>query len=639
MADDALRGDLANSTDPAKGAALVGYMPGGIGAIATTIKTKLDNAPVDARDYGFSLSASSNENQQAIYQAVEKAQGDKVIIECPEDFEVVQMSMPDTYDVDLEFRGSGRLHRATGGSLNIPGDFVGVQSVSAITDGTVAINLVTEEVTKIFIANTSEYQVGDIIKIVSDDIDPDARTNYTARRGEFSICVLVEPDGIWVPRTLEDQQYYTDNVRLARMSRRRVKVQGLKIQSSEVNTNSMMIVRGVYKPYVDFEIYDHSGTGLTYHSCVSGIAQVRGTGYGGYQSDGSTNRLGYMFVDGSGKGNTIINPVGTGWRHCVTTLFPSIAENNSSLHLYGASRDLTVWNGRSFGAQNVAWDEHEGARRTRFAYCGAYNSLKGTNSARIAFQLRGRDSQVIGADVDASHEYGVAITTNGRGHHRIIGGNYRASGGIAYYSSLSPGSRPDVTIDGATSIMPNLGPSGFATAPNDNRLTVLNSRFECLNVTHATPRLFQSRDTGHLHISNSEVLVNLAGGHTTSFGLLAGETSKLTGDIRVRSTGANFQSIIRGDSGAAASTDIKVNWLAGGYSIVSDLTNPAMRYEVMDYTQSPPRAYKAVESIPATSADPISNGDISFTRVSNTSLTVKMRGSDGAVRSANLSLS
>jgi hypothetical protein len=51
------------------------------------------------------------------------------------------------------------------------------------------------------------------------------------------------------------------------------------------------------------------------------------------------------------------------------------------------------------------------------------------------------------------------------------------------------------------------------------------------------------------------------------------------------------------------------------------------------------RALFPMDFRPATSGDPISNGDIKFLRTSNTSITIKLRGTDGIVRSANITLS
>ncbi|CAM4231283.1 hypothetical protein [Bordetella muralis] len=51
MADDALRGDLANVSDAAKGAALVGYLSSGQGAIGNTVSDKL-NECVSVLDFG-----------------------------------------------------------------------------------------------------------------------------------------------------------------------------------------------------------------------------------------------------------------------------------------------------------------------------------------------------------------------------------------------------------------------------------------------------------------------------------------------------------------------------------------------------------------------------------------------------------
>lgn len=631
--------DLANATDPDKGAGMVGYQAEGSGAIGLTIKTKSEFAPLDAREYGFALSASSNENQQAIYAALAEAKGKPVVVECPNDFEVFQMSLPDEYDVDLTFRGSGRLHRATGGSINIRGEYKGLQAVSAITDGTASVNMVTEALTKIFIADTSEYQIGDYVKIISDDIDPDARTDYTARRGEHTTVVLVESDGVWVPRTLEDQQYYVTNVRLARLSRRRVDVRGLVIQSSLANTNPLFIVTGLSKVRVLSEVYgNHSGTFVQFNSCVDSYARLAGVGAGGYEDNGITNRLGYMFNDANGQGNTLVGSVGSGWRHFCTTSFSSIAADNSNISLYGAPRDLTVLNGYAHGCQNIPFDEHEGARRTKFVNCKSFGSLKGTNSVRCGFQLRGRDSQVINCDVDQSHEYGVSVPNSGRGRHRITGGTYRVSEQLIY-AGATPMTRPDVFVDGARVITPVLGVSGFATTQNTNRAEFNNCVFEAPTSVVGTPRLFQALDNSQLHFNNCTAHVTLAAGATGSTVVRVGQSAVAMGDIKLYLGGDTISNLISYASPSGAASDLKFSLMAGAYSAVAQPgIDPALRYTAMDYTQSPPREFTGVDDSIMTANDPINNGSLSFTRVSNTVVTMKAKGSDGVTRSVNFTL-
>lgn len=83
--------------------------------------------------------------------------------------------------------------------------------------------------------------------------------------------------------------------------------------------------------------------------------------------------------------------------------------------------------------------------------------------------------------------------------------------------------------------------------------------------------------------------------------------------------------------GAVANTNIMIDSGQG--------TVPAGNWSIYNGSARPSYCGGALTWKPATSATPLANGDLTFEATSNTSITVKLKGSDGVVRSAVLTLS
>lgn len=631
MADDALRGDLANSTDPTKGAALVGYNE------YQNVRETLDNV-INIRSFGFSPAASAATNTTALTQAITHAKGRPIIIESDEDYEMDRLSIQDlTNDVNLHFKGTGYVKKliGSGGVFSTYAPTYGVQNVTAITDTTTSINNVVEEVTRLTVADTGEYSAGDTIKIVSDDLDPTARD--TGRRGEDSIVVKVEPGFIYIPRGLEDQVDYVTNVRVGRYSRVKVTIRGLKVWSNSNNTTQILFLGALVEP--DIELYvegKHAGAGINSSGCTRGRFKVWGDFSSGQDASGSIKYLTYAFVDGDGSYNTLYDSVCRGQRHLVTTAFP-LSEANGSFRRHGATRDLTVINCTSIGGQNVPFDGHEGDRRTRFINCAAFGALQGTNARKAAFQIRGGDAQIINPTVDNTHDCVVAVGSKSYGTHHLIGGTSRCP--ILFQETS--GIAPDIIIDSHNCTLSSLSSLGFLYA-TDIGITLRGGRYTAKSVAAGAARNVLPIPFGcRIHMDGPEFVLTDAGADLRVFNVTNG--GRITGTASIRNDGSTpIDRIFHGDSDAANIADCDLRLLAGTYNSIraSVLYIPSLNYTLRDTAKSPVEtvasqiSYKAS----ASSVDPAYARDMVFRLTNDTTLTIKVRGSDGVVRSVDLPL-
>lgn len=412
--------DLANPSDPAKGAAMVGWKAAGVGAVDQDAAKKLGQI-IDARDYGFSASGSSAGNRDALLRAVTIAQGAPVIVQADTDFPMMTLILAEM-PVDLRFQGAGRWNRPLGEGIHLrSGGYTDIFSITDFARTSVTIDGTTTTATRLTVADNSAYQRGDVVRVVSDDVDLDADAASGAslrRRGESAIvCATGGSNYIYLAGWLEDYNLYLDNPRVGKMSTTPFSIRNLRVNSSLDNTSSILYMNAPYKPHIELDVRDHGSIVVSSNGAYRGNFYLNGSGKG--TSGGS---LGYLFNDISGTQNTLHSPRGQYFRHIQTTNHNTVVANSNSLHLYGATRDHTVLYGVAESAQGVPWDEHPGARRTKWVGCSAMGRIGNTSTAGTAYQCRGRDAQIIDPYTDRSYVATLRVNPYTRGEVTVSGG-------------------------------------------------------------------------------------------------------------------------------------------------------------------------------------------------------------------------
>lgn len=395
----------------------VSYTPEGTGAVTTTVQSKLRDV-VNAKNYGFDVSGTANTNRDAVLAAHAIANGRPVVIDAPTDFAMSALTFSNTA-LNLVFQGTGRVLKTSGTShvLNIANQYTAVQEVSAFNIVSLVIDGSSATVTRLAVADTSAYQRGDVVRVVSDDEDP-AAAKVNRRRGESAVVAEVDVSFIYLAGRLEDFGLYLTNPRVGKISTLPVEIVGLKVLSHFEHTSGLFSLSGLYKPKIEIQVENHGQIAINANGCYHGEWYVSGSGKG--DSSGS---LGYLVNDISGEGNVFVRPFGKFWRHVLTTNHNDVDAGSESIHRFGATRNHTVLYGVAESSQGTPWDEHEGARRSVWVGCSAKSNIWNSRTSNTAFQARGKNARIVNPTVDETYDACLLIGATASGKIVVDGGN------------------------------------------------------------------------------------------------------------------------------------------------------------------------------------------------------------------------
>ncbi|GLS87679.1 hypothetical protein GCM10010873_26530 [Cypionkella aquatica] len=375
---------------------------------------------VNAAMFGFSATfGTAASNAAALTAAITYAAGRKVIIDVPVDWLCASMTTTSQH-VDVEFVGPGRRDSTTTGLWTIGNAYDNIQAVSALTTVNIAIQGVTSRATAMAVANGAAYAVGDVMRIVSDDVDPDCRVGYSARFGEDFVISHISGNTIYATGRLEFFSNYVTNIRVARLPKYKVSVKGLKVKGGRTN-GGLLYVGPHYRPDVEIEYNGAASGPFTAYGCIEGKFSVDGD----FVLTGDYNDLLYGGLDRNGARNT--------WkikarraRHAFTTGYNTVTAGSTDIYEFGPTRDALVIDGFATDCANADWDDHEGARRTRFVRCSSQQTTLGSGGQTKAYQFRGRDTVVQDMLVGAGYDAALVTTPWAKGCNIVRGGETRS---------------------------------------------------------------------------------------------------------------------------------------------------------------------------------------------------------------------
>lgn len=539
-------------------ASLVSYTPAGTGAVTRTVQSKLREF-VNAKDYGFSVAGTATANRDAVLAALAAASGRPVVIDADADFLMSSVNVTDT-PVNIHFQGNGRVSKVTGDAavFVIAHEYTDIQSVTAFSLPTITINGSGGVVTQVAVADSSVYQRGDVVRVVSDDLDT-ASAGGDRRIGESAVVAGTATGFVYLSGRLEDYGAYLTNPRIGRMKKLPVTIRGLRIQSHYGHTNQLLNLRGLHRPVIECEVEDHGQICINASGCYMGEFHVKGSGMG--DSDGS---LGYLVNDVSGEGNVFERPRGKFFRHVLTTNQNEVTAGSDSLYYFGATRRHTVLFGVAESSQGAPWDEHAGARDTLWYGCTAINKIANSSTADAAFQVRGRNTRIVQPSADATFGVGVRVGVESLGVLTVDGGDFKCAPLGTTATSLVLDSiilnNVNASVRTAQSVL-------SFTAPC--RIFVNGGRFGFTALSAASAQLLDVRPNVVWFLDNPEfVFKGSSTAPATAFRVIRTAsgtgTPEVHGRFRVRNRGDVAMDTIVRNENAAARSAIKVLWLQGG---------------------------------------------------------------------------
>ncbi|MET4098103.1 hypothetical protein ABIB37_000340 [Agrococcus sp. UYP10] len=314
----------------------------------------------------------------------------------------------------VRIQGYGATLVATGGAsvISLRGQYDGTLGVTQVREVAQAFASGVTEVTSVLtVYGTPGWRSGDVIKVVSDDSIEGAR-DARNRRGEFA--TVLSSVGSTVTLTARLRDAYAQNVRVARVSRQTIRVEGFEVQTAEGQTGSdaLLSFTRLFDPVVkDVSVMRAAGPAIRFSSCFGYRAEGVDVSYA--QDAAGEGVLGYGVLDNASSYGRIVGGTFRHVRHAYTDDTPTIAANDSDLANYGRTYGTVLVGVHAVGTTSAAFSTHHSSEGVHFEACRATGGVPGGTSA-VAFELRGRRHRVSSCSAVALTN-GVLIRTESAG--------------------------------------------------------------------------------------------------------------------------------------------------------------------------------------------------------------------------------
>lgn len=341
--------------------------------------------------------------------------------------------------------------------FNFVGTYGPTLAVSAITTVTRAENGTPGGDTSVLTLTTPvAWKHGDVVKLVSDDVIPEARPGSggnESRLGEFATVREVTNGGLTVALGGLLRETFATNIRVALTSTKSVDFVGITFKvadpDSTTRTTSLVNVFRMAWPSVkDCRVESATGPAFIFASCYG--YRVRNTEVVFNRNDPANNIYGYGVLDNSSSFGNVENLQVAYVRHAWTDDTNRIPANSSDLTHYGRSYGATI-NGTAQGTALAAWDTHQAGAGHTFLNCLSVNS-----HSAYGVQIRGRNHRVINFKGQALRG-GILVAEE-------------AAGGLTLGAVVS---NPDLRDITGAAIAVSLAPTGHPTAGTRRTTTSL----------------------------------------------------------------------------------------------------------------------------------------------------------------------
>lgn len=287
-------------------------------------------------------------------------------------------------------------------ALRIAGSFESVLNVNSITPTTFDEGT-SEDIAALVIEITPPdvnpsppaWAKGDVVKLVADDVIPGSRptgTSEKCRVGQF--FSVRESSGYTVTLVGNLHDPFTTGIRIAKLVKHSVEVNGLRVESNNINTwtNTAVTVQQLYCPRIQMTFGQQPSVAVGSQSNYQPYFDLV---LDGGNNKPAENQPTYGVLDSASE-NGYFRIMATGLRHCYSDGTLVTEPQGSVLRYYGRPYGHLV-TGVGHGTLASAWDTHSTAMNVTFANCVA-------NDCDNGFALRGMHNTVLNGVVNNCHQ-------------------------------------------------------------------------------------------------------------------------------------------------------------------------------------------------------------------------------------------
>ena|GEM_PF-5203596 len=237
------------------------------------------------------------------------------------------------------------------------------------------------------------FKVGDVVKIVSDDLLEGSR-QATGRSGEYSVIQKIEGELIFLSNRLRDIDKYETNVRVAKHLDKTITIDGINLTSAlgalQLNwAHGLIVVNGGFRPVLkNIHISDANGPGISMVGCYAYLLDnITATNL---TNNPALSQFGYGVTDKGSEYGVATRMHFENVRHGFTNNANNVPAGSNNFWRYGRPAYFTVSDSTAVGTTNAAFDTHEEAYAGQFINCIARGVVKGRSSSGSGFTLRGK---------------------------------------------------------------------------------------------------------------------------------------------------------------------------------------------------------------------------------------------------------
>lgn len=326
------------------------------------------------------------------------------------------LSIPSGRSIRIVGYGATLIHAGTVPLLSASGQYGSPVAVRDLRAEDVTFpSGASAPVSRFTTSSAPAWSAGDVLKIVSDDVIPEARAGSggsQSRLGEFAVVHAV--DGNLTTLAAPLRESYATNIRAAATSEQTLTLEGLTFDTTDEGvTNSRGVtvhLMRLREPIVrNVRVRRASAIAFQLSSCFG--YSITNCLVDGITENLSNGQPGYGILDNGSAFGRITGGLFRRVRHAYTDDSPRVPTNSAPAS-YGRTYGTQIVGAVATMTYNNAWDTHHASEGVQFIGCTAVGGIPQSDRGYAGFGLRGKNHRVSGC-VSIDMESGVSVFTEG----------------------------------------------------------------------------------------------------------------------------------------------------------------------------------------------------------------------------------
>jgi hypothetical protein len=363
----------------------------------------------------YSNLASGNNWNAALQQAVNDASdGDTITVPKSITLGLTGVTITDK-TLSLKSNGATILQLTNSYVLTVNGSWEETLNVSSTSVPT----FLGSQVVALTVSTTpTKIKVGDVIKIFSDDLQPNALG--TQKCGEFSVVAGISGTTIYLSSKLRNT--YSTNIRIAKLKKNNFSMEGFVFDTDPTGdaagwTNGFININNMYLPEIkNLSCLNGYGTFVSFYSCYG--YRVSKLAVSNLKNNPVTSNYGYGVNDSNCENGVVENSSFINVRHGFTTNTDGVTDTTKP-EQYGSTAFANINSCFAYGCSNSGFDTHCYAYGITYNNCITSGNYTGNDGSGAGFSVRGVKISIINCR-SYTDRRGIHVFSENRGTPKDI---------------------------------------------------------------------------------------------------------------------------------------------------------------------------------------------------------------------------